>query len=72
MTYYIIENQHRPDGIINNIVNSRSTFAMAISYYYERKSKMVVNDQFTKVAIMICDADLNVIEQCVLGTLYEG
>lgn len=69
--YYIIELQHRPDGIINQTVTARSSLAMALSYYYDRKSKMVVNTQFTKVAVMVTDSDLTVIEQDVLETLYQ-
>lgn len=69
--FYVFELQHRPDGVINQTVTARSSLAMALSYYYDRKSKMVVNTQFTKVAVMLCDSSLTVIEQDVLETLYQ-
>lgn len=69
--YFVIELQHRDDGIINQTVATRSTLAMALSHYYERKSKMVVTNLYTKVAIMLCDSNLTVIEQAVIPTLYQ-
>lgn len=70
--YYIIENQHRPDGQINNTVTARQTFASALSLYHERISKMVVTDLYTKVSVMLTDEDLNVIEHKVIDTLYQA
>ena len=69
--FYVFELQHRPDGVINQTVATRSSLAMALSHYYERKSKMVVTNLYTKVAIMLCDSNLTVIEQDVLETLYQ-
>lgn len=69
--YYIIENQHRPDGQINNTVTTRQTFASALSYYHERISKMVMTDLYTQVAVMLVDENLNVINHEVVETLYQ-
>lgn len=71
MKFYVIENQHRPDGEINTSTTARTTFASAISFYHERYSKMAVTDLYTKVAIVLVDADLNVIEHAVI-TPNEG
>lgn len=60
--YYIIENDRRPDGIINNTTTVRSTLPLAQSYYHERVSKMLVTNQFTRVALMLADEDLNILD----------
>lgn len=69
--YYIIEHQLRPDGIVNTSETGRSSLASAKSYYYERLSQMVVNEQFCSVALMLTDAELKVIEHAVIPTLYK-
>ena len=37
-----------------------------MSYFYERCSKMAVTELFDRVAIIICDADLRVIDHKIL------
>lgn len=68
--YYVIEHDKRPDGLVNTSETARSTFASALSLFYDRASKMVVTDQFTSVSIMLVDEDLNVIEQKQIETQY--
>lgn len=71
MTYFIFEHQTRPDCVINVVPEtSRSTFASALSYYYDRYSKMVMTDLYTSVSIMLADENLNVIKHDTLQTLY--
>lgn len=70
MKYYIIEHDLRPDGEVNVSEVSRSSFATALSYYYERCSKMVVTDQFKGVHIMLVDEQLNEIKKDHLQTAY--
>lgn len=60
--FYIIENQIRPDGIVNTKTEARSNEKLAWSYFYERCGKMSANDQFDAVGIMLTDAYLNCIE----------
>lgn len=72
MKYFIIEHQTRPDGEINLSEVSRSTFASALSYYHERYSKMVVNDQFVSVSIMLVDENLSVIQHDTIQTQYQA
>lgn len=70
--FFIIELQHRDDGIINQVITAKNTRSSALSYYYERKSKMLMTTLYTKVAVMVTDSDLSVIEQDVLETLYQA
>lgn len=70
--YFIIENQKRQDGVVNTTTTGRSTFASALSYYHERYSKMVMNEDYVWVALMLCDEELNVVEQAKIDTLYEA
>lgn len=68
--YYIIEHQIRPDGQVNTSEAARSSFSSALSYYYERCSKMVVTDQFKSVHVMLVDEKLEVIKKDDLTTAY--
>lgn len=70
--YFVIENQTRPDGIINTTTTSRSTFAAALSLYHERFSKMCVSTDYTSVGLLLCDADLNVVQHDVVETQYKA
>lgn len=69
--YYIIENQRNAEGTINTSTIARSSFASALSYYHERYSKMVVTELFVSVSLLLCDADLNVIEHATIETQYK-
>lgn len=68
--YFIIENQIRPDGEVNTSEVARSTFSSALSYYYERCSKMVATNLYTSVHIMLVDERLAVIKRDDLQTAY--
>lgn len=71
--YYVIENQIRDDGQINNSMTARQSFASGLSLFYDRCSKMVMTELYPKVAVMLVDEELNVIEQKVIETQYvEG
>lgn len=70
--YTIIENQIRPDGIINNIKETRNSFATAMSFYYERASKMSVTELYTKVYLIVLDEHLNpVLPTLEIDTLFK-
>lgn len=71
MKYFVIEHQTCADGKINVSEVSRSTFASALSYYYERYSKMVVNTDFVSVSIMLVDENLNVVQHDTIQTQYQ-
>ncbi len=69
--YYVIENQIRDDGQINNSMTARQSFASGLSLYYDRCSKMVMTELYPKVAVMLVDEELNVIEHQVINTQYQ-
>lgn len=71
MAYYVIENQIRADGVINTSTTARQSFASGLSMYYDRCSKMVMTELYPKVAVMLCDAELNVIEHKVIETQWH-
>lgn len=71
MTYYILETQTRPDGIVNQTTTVRKNMASALSLYHERYSKMVMTELYTSVALMVCDQNLKVIERGVVATQYK-
>lgn len=72
MAHYVIENQIRADGAINNTVTARSSFASGLSLYYDRCAKMVMTELYPKVAVMLTDEELNVIEHQVITTQYKA
>lgn len=69
--FYIIEHDIRPDGTVNTSEVGRTTKAMAKSYYFERYSKMLVNETFKRVALMLTDENLTVLEHEVVFTQYK-
>ena len=70
--YYIFEIQHRTDGI-NNVqqIVGRTTLNSALSYYHERFSKMTMNEEFTSVALYLCDENFNKIDHAIVTTMYK-
>lgn len=72
MTYYVIETQTRPDGLVNQTTTSRQNMASALSLYHERYSKMVMTELYTSVALMVADQNLKVIERGVVATQYKA
>jgi len=71
MAYYVIENQIRADGAVNTSTTARSSFASGLSLYYDRCAKMVMTELYPKVAVMLTDEELNVIEHQVIETQYK-
>lgn len=72
MYTFLTELQTRPDGIVNNSVTLRSSVAAGLSLYFDRASKAVVSEQFTKVALTLEDQDGNIIENRAFDTLYNS
>lgn len=69
--FFVYEHQVRPDGVVNVMAAvSRSTFALAMSYFYERCSKMSANDQFLSAHVMLVDEGLNVVKREDIVTSY--
>lgn len=69
--YYIIEHDIRPDGIVNTSETGRSTFASALSYYYDRQSKLVMDTNFTSAHLMLVEENLAVIKNDDVETQYQ-
>lgn len=64
--YFVIENNTRPDGIVNTSTTARSNLAGALSLYHDRYSKLMVSDLYTKSSLLLVDADLNIIQHDVI------
>ncbi len=71
MAHYVIENQIRADGAVNTSTTARSSFASGLSLYYDRCAKMVMTELYPKVAVMLTDEELNVIEHQVITTQWH-
>lgn len=69
--YYIIEHDILPEGNVNVSEVGRSTFALALSHYYDRQSKMVVNTQFASVHLMLVDEKLHIHKADDVQTQYQ-
>lgn len=70
--YFVIENQTRPDGVVNTSTTAKQTFASALSYYHDRFSKMVMTELYTSVSLLLVDADLNVEQHDTIKTQYQA
>lgn len=69
MKGYTYELQVRPDGIINVVApEMRSEEHLALSYYYERVSKMTANTQFTSVVLTCIREDGKILGHKVVET----
>lgn len=71
MYTFLTELQTRPDGIVNSSVTARSSIAAGLSLYFDRASKAVLSQQFTKVALTLEDQDGNILENRAFDTLYN-
>ena len=60
--YFVIKNEIRPDGAVNNDVVSRSTFASGLAEFFSKCAKAPTNVNFTSVHVMLTDSELNVIK----------
>lgn len=69
--YYIIEHDIRPDGVVNTSETGRSTFASALAHYYDRQSKLVVNEDFISAHLLLVDDSLTIMKQDNVRTLYK-
>ncbi len=71
--YLIIEIQNRADGI-NNVLDtvSRNTFANALSYYYDRCSKMAATALYPTVTLVLMDTNGVIYENKHMGTAYSA
>lgn len=68
--YYILEHDIRPDGVTNTTETSRSSLALALSYYYDRQSKLVVSTEFVSAHLMLLSEKLDIIKKDNVETSY--
>lgn len=72
MYYFITELQTRPDGIINSSIQTRSSLALGLAYYYQRAAVAVTTTDFLAVALTLQDQNGNIIKNECFDTLYEA
>ena len=68
--HFLIELQHRPDGLINSTINSYSTPKSTLSMFFQRCAAAVTNTSFTLVSLTIIDAYGHIIETRNVETAY--
>lgn len=59
---FLVELQNRPDGIINQTINSYSTPAVTMSMFYQRCAAACASTQFTSVSLVVMDQYANIME----------
>lgn len=73
MKAYIYELQIRPDGITNVITpEMRTEEYLALSYYYERVSKMTATTLYTSVILTCIREDGKILQHKVVETAYSA
>lgn len=70
MTYMIIKQENRPDGITNRTTENRQSFASAMSLFYSWASTASATELFASVALTVLDNEANVIENKLIPTAY--
>lgn len=70
MQYFIVEIQHRPDGLFNQTTTTRQTLRTGLAYYYDRCSKAVTNEQFLAIALVLMDSDGKILMNEKLDAAY--
>lgn len=71
MKLFLVELQSRPDGIVNQSINSYSTEAMTRAMYHQRYANAITNTTFTKVTLLVFDEFGNIIENSTVKTQYQ-
>lgn len=72
MTYMIIKQENRPDGLTNRTTENRQSFASAMSLYYDWASTASATKLFTSVALTVIDNEGNIIENKLVPTDYSS
>ena len=71
MTYMIIKQENRPDGVTNRTTENRQSFASAMSLYYDWASTASATKLFTSVALTVIDNMGNIIKNELIPTDYS-
>lgn len=72
MTYIIIKQENRPDGVTNRTTEVRQSFASAMSLFYSWASTASATELFTSVALTVLDNEGTIIEDKLVPTAYVG
>lgn len=72
MYYFVTELQKRPDGIINNKIETRSSLALGLALYYQRAAVAVTTTDYLGVALTLQDEDGNILLNERFNTQYEA
>ena len=68
--YYLTELQTRPDGIVNASLQTRSSLATGLAFYYQRAAVAVTTTDFTAVALTLQDQYGRIIKNELFQTQY--
>lgn len=67
---FLIELQSRPDGIVNQLINSYSTPAATLSMFHQRCAVACTSTQFTTVTLIVTDRFGNIQKNENIVTAY--
>lgn len=68
--HFLIELQHRPDGVINSTINSYSTPKATLAMFFQRCAAAVSSTQFALVSLTIIDSYGHTVETRNVETSY--
>lgn len=68
---FLVELQNRPDGVVNQSINSYSTLKATMSAFYQRCATALSNTTFISVTLIVFDVNGTVYENRNLLTSYE-
>lgn len=68
---FLLELDARPDGVVNQQLNSYSSLATTTSMFFQRCAVATTSTQFTHVFLQVIDDEGVVYESRLINTLYE-
>ena len=71
MKLFLVELQSRPDGIVNQSINSYSTEALTRAMYHQRYATAITNTTFESVTLVVMDELGNRVEGQNIITQYQ-
>lgn len=70
MTYMIIKQENRPDGLTNRTTENRNAFSSAMSQFYSWASTASATQLFTSVNLTVIDNEGTIYENKLIPTAY--
>lgn len=68
---FLLELDTRPDGVVNQQLNSYSSLAVTTATFFQRCAAATTSTQFTHVFLQVIDDEGTVYESRLVETLYE-